>query len=300
MNEIIEQKRTWTVVKFELSSEHEDMASWLMVHNGASGCEIKPSETKDEPRVLLEATFDKTQLADGELAQLQAALEEYGLSDSLRSLKVSVVEEEDWLEKWKEGFKPFTIGDRITICPPWSHDELNIYQKADRHIIFIEPGMAFGTGLHTTTQYCVRMIERHPDITSALDVGSGSGILAIACALLHENAKITAFDIDPQVQKTAAENFETNGVSERIKLFTGTTEALKDERYKFIFSNLTCEDIIALLPEYERLLDEGGQVFCAGILEERLPLLQTALTSRKWTITDLEPRNGWVGLTIQR
>jgi ribosomal protein L11 methyltransferase len=298
MNETTEQKRTWTVVKFELAPEHEEMASWLMMHNGSSGCEIKT--TADQSRILLEATFDRPKLADGELTALQAALEEYGLSDSLRSLKVSVVEEEDWLEKWKEGFKPFTIGDRITICPPWSHDELNIYQKADRHIIYIEPGMAFGTGLHTTTQYCIRMIEAHNDITTALDVGSGSGILAIACALLHEQAQITAFDIDPQVQKTAAENFETNGVTDRIKLFTGTTNALKDERFKFIFSNLTCEDIIALLPEYERLLDESGQVFCAGILEERLPLIQAALSNRHWKTVHSELKNGWVGLTIQR
>jgi ribosomal protein L11 methyltransferase len=298
MNETTEIKRTWTIVKFELAPEHEEMASWLMMHKGASGCEIKA--TADESRILLEATFDQPKLADGELSALQAALEEYGLSDSLRSLKVSVVEEEDWLEKWKEGFKPFTIGDRITICPPWSHDELNIYQKADRHIIYIEPGMAFGTGLHTTTQYCVRMIEAHNDITTALDVGSGSGILAIACALLHEGAEITAFDIDPQVQKTAAENFEINGVTDRIKLFTGTTNSLKDERFKFIFSNLTCEDIIALLPEYERLLAEGGQVFCAGILEERLPLIQAALSSRHWKTVHSELKNGWVGLTIQR
>jgi ribosomal protein L11 methyltransferase len=297
VNQTDKQRRTWTIVEFEVTADHEDMAAWLMMHSGASGCEIKPADK--EFRVLVQATFDKPKLDDGELGSLQAALEEYGLSDSLRSLRVSELEEQDWLEKWKEGFQPFTIGERFTVCPPWAEDRLTFYQKSDRHIILIEPGMAFGTGLHTTTQYCVRMIEGEPKIASALDVGTGSGILAIACALLHEESKVIALDIDPQAIKTADENCVLNKVADQIKLIVGTTNNLKSQRFPFLFSNLTCEDIIALLPEYERLLQAGGKVFCAGILEEKLTQLQTALSARHWKSLASELKNGWAGLTIQ-
>ena len=280
MTETDKTRRTWTIVEFELGADHEDMAAWLMMHNGASGCEIRPSDK--ELRVVLHATFDKPRLGDAELSNLQAVLEEYGLSDSLRSLRVSELEEQDWLEKWKEGFQPFTIGDRFTICPPWAQDRLTFYQKADRHVIWIEPGMAFGTGLHATTQYCLRMIEKEAKIVNALDVGTGSGVLAIACALLNETSKIVAVDIDPQAIKTADENCRLNEVAEQVELIVGTTNNLKSQRFHYMFSNLTCEDIVALLPEYERLLEHGGKVFCAGILEEKLSQLQNALAARHW------------------
>lgn len=298
MSHTNDRNRTWAIVQFELNPDHEEMASWLMMHNGASGCEIIPSENKN--RIVLAAIFDKPDIPETELISLQATLEEYGLSDSLRSVKVSTIEEEDWLERWKEGFHPFTVGERITICPPWEKEKLNFYQKADRHVIYIEPGMAFGTGLHVTTQYCLRMIEAQKQIGKALDVGTGSGILSIACALLHDESEITALDIDPQAIKTASENCQENGVAERVRLVLGTTNTLKDQSYNVIFSNLTAEDIMALLPEYERLLVAGGLVFCAGILEEKMSNLKTSLAARRWKILNIELRNGWAGLCVQR
>src|SRR5262249_22645057 len=158
----------------------------------------------------------------------------YGLSSSLRSLKVSSLEEQDWLEKWKEGFEPFTIGNRVTICPPWWKENLSENLQIGRNVIYNEPGLAFGTGLHTTTQYCIRCIEEQRAIESALDVGTGSGILAIACALLHPKSKILAIDIDPQSIKTARENLEINKVVTQVELLVGTTTILKDKQYKHL------------------------------------------------------------------
>src|SRR5271156_6376310 len=202
-------KRTWTIVQFELRPDHEEMAAWLMMHNGATGCEIKEAESD---HILLQATFPQSSLKDEELRKQESQLEEYGLSSSLRSLKVSSLEEQDWLEKWKEGFQPFTIGGRVTICPPWWKEKLSENLQIGRHVIYIEPGLAFGTGLHATTQYCIRCIEKQGSIGSALDVGTGSGILAIACALIHPGSKVLALDIDPQAIKTARENLEINQV----------------------------------------------------------------------------------------
>jgi ribosomal protein L11 methyltransferase len=141
-------------------------------------------------------------------------------------------------------------------------------------------------------------IERETQIGEALDVGTGSGILAIAVALLFEAAKVTAIDIDPECMRTSKVNLELNGVSDRIDLLLGTTAVIHSRQFKHILSNMTCEDIIALLPEYERLLLPGGVVFCAGVLTEKLPLLEAALTARRWEILNKEHVGVWTGLTV--
>ncbi|HEY9681820.1 MAG TPA: 50S ribosomal protein L11 methyltransferase [Oculatellaceae cyanobacterium] len=293
-------KRKWATLEFEISAEHEDMASWLMIHNGATGCEVKQA---GECRLLLQATFPSAAISDDELKRLESAMEEYGLSSSLRSLKVSQVEEQDWLERWKQGFQPFTIGKKLGICPPWlkSEFEAGAYPElAGRHVIFIEPGMAFGTGLHATTQYCMSAIEREQTIEEALDVGTGSGILAIAATILNPSCRVLAIDNDPESVRTSKHNCELNGVSARVQNELGTTEIVTERQYKHIFSNMTCEDIIALLPEYERLLIPGGVVFCAGVLTEKLHLLEDALASRGWKILQTEQNGAWTGLTVSR
>lgn len=186
-------------------------------------------------------------------------------------------------------------------------------------VIYIEPGMAFGTGLHVTTQFCLRMIEAAfsnnlennfapnftPDFAPCrvLDVGTGSGILSILCALLHKESEITALDIDGDALRNASENLAINNVSERINLHLGTTADLKSEigseRFDCIFSNLTSEDIIALLPEYERLCSPGALAICAGIVEEKLPQLEKVLIERGWKILTRELNKGWAGLVLK-
>jgi ribosomal protein L11 methyltransferase len=146
----------------------------------------------------------------------------------------------------------------------------------------------------------MRCIEEQRSIESALDVGTGSGILAIACALIHSESKILALDIDPQSIQTARENLDINQVTPQVELRLGTTTMLKDKRFKHIFSNLTCEDIVALLPEYERLLMADGLIFCAGILQEKFAKLENALEARHWTIVHRQPETMWMGVTITR
>jgi ribosomal protein L11 methyltransferase len=299
MNESV-TKRKWATLEFEISAEHEDMASWLMIHNGSTGCEV---EQAGDGRLLLKATFPSSSISEDELKKLESAMEEYGFSSSLRSLKVSHIEEQDWLERWKQGFQPFVIGNKLGICPPWLKDEFDAGaypELTGGKVIFIEPGMAFGTGLHATTQYCMGAIEREASIEEALDVGTGSGILAIAATLLNQSCRVLAIDTDPESMRTSKHNCELNGVSARVQNELGGTEIVKDRQYKHIFSNMTCEDIIALLPEYERLLIPGGVVFCAGVLTEKLHLLENALASRGWKILQTEQNGIWMGLTVSR
>jgi ribosomal protein L11 methyltransferase len=292
-------KKRWATVEFETTPDNEDMASWLMIQCGATGCEIIEIDPGGD--IVVRATFDEVELSEELLLNIQTSLEEYGLSASLNSLRHKSVEEEDWLAKWKEGLEPFVVGNQFLISPPWFLDKLTPEEIGVRKVLVLEPGMAFGTGLHATTQYCLTAFEMQPHPQRIIDVGTGSGILAIASAMMSgPKALIIGVDIDPVAIEVAQKNLELNKVEKRVELICGSTDAVTRKDFDVIFSNLTCEDIISMLPEYERLLAHGGFVICAGILQEKLPMLDKELTKRRWVKRDEKITGMWAGITIAR
>lgn len=297
MSEQTRTQRKWGTIEFDTSVGNEDLASWLIMQCGASGCEVMSLEDDGGKRSRIRATFDKAGLTDDEMAKIRSSFEEYGLGECLQTLRISEVEEEDWLSRWKEGFEPFALGQNLMICPSWYKDKLPDSAK-NRVCLFIEPGMAFGTGLHATTRYCLTVLEQYSTGQSVLDVGTGSGILAIAAALLNEKARIIAIDNDPVAVENAQHNIELNGVAQRISLVQGEIDNTKLERFDTILSNLTCEDIIALLPKYVQILNPGGCIICAGILMEKLDKLVPELERNRLRIIDDKLDGHWVGLTL--
>lgn len=289
-------KRVWATAEFETSADREDICSWLMIQCGATGCQVEPLADNN---VKIVASFEKEKFTENELKNLRACFEEYYLGECLQTLKIVALEEQDWLTKWKEGFHPFDIGEKLQICPSWWMDrrsELN----PDRLHLFIDPGMAFGTGLHATTRYCLGAIEKLSRPGKVVDVGSGSGILAIAVALLNENVDITAVEIDAIAVENSHYNFKLNGVDKRITMITGELEQVNNQKFDTILSNLTCEDNMALLPDYEKILSPGGRIICAGILLEKLVRLLPVIESIGFEIVDEDKSNGWAGITIMR
>jgi len=289
-------KKVWATAEFETSTDREDICSWLMIQCGATGCQI---ESIDEKNIKIVASFEKGNFSENELKNLRACFEEYYLGECLQTLKIVALEEQDWLTKWKEGYHPFDIGEKLQIAPSWwmeKQSELN----PDRKHLFIDPGMAFGTGLHATTRYCLGAVERLDDPGDVVDVGSGSGILAIAVALLNDTAKITAVEIDAIAVENSCYNFKLNGVDKRIEMITGELELVADRKFDTILSNLTCEDNMALLPEYVKILKPAGRVVCAGILLEKLERLLPVIEETGFTIVDKDTSNGWAGITLMR
>lgn len=282
------------MVEFDVAAEHEEMASWLMIHKlGANGCQLSSSE----PGIsTVQATFESDKLSQSDLSPVNAALDEYGLARSVATLRTRKIEEEDWLAEWKRGVQPLPSGEKLLICPPWLEHELTEDQRK-RAVILIEPGLAFGTGFHATTQFCLKALEQ---LTSnrILDVGTGSGILAIGCALLLPSASITAVEIDPDACKVARENFSLNKVESRVRLIEGEIDEVKEQKFEVILSNLTCEDNVALLPVYAKLLEIGGIAVMSGILEEKSDKMKAAVHQHGFTITSQEHSSGWVGLVV--
>ncbi len=307
MTDIASQKRSWAALEFEAKRTDEDLACWVLMQNGAQGCEVDALPGGDD-LVRVRATFGEETIAKDVWDNIVAAFEEYGLAPYLKSLKRNDVKEEDWLAKWKEGFEPFRVGTKFLVAPSWYHPmaegpdacQLDSELAAGRHVIYIEPGMAFGTGLHATTQFCLRALESFPPRDRILDVGTGSGILAIAAAMLRKDCKIAAVDIDPVAVEYAAKDFELNEMDGRIELLVGSTDVVKGRLYDMLLSNLTCEDIIALLPDYTKLLTSNGVVLCAGILDEKLPRLEKAAGENGFRVIQSETIGHWVGVVLQK
>lgn len=296
-----EKKRSWFVVEFEVDKRQEEMVGWLMMQQGANGVQFISQLGES---VTLQATFELNVLDNTGLGSLNAALDEYGLGEVVASLRSNIIEEEDWLLEWKKGFTPIELGTKFMVCPPWLEKDLSQEQRRSRHIIYIEPGLAFGTGFHATTQFCLKALERfafegRPASGRIIDVGSGSGILAIAAALLLPEAEVVAVEIDPLACRVAKENLVLNNVEKRVRLIEGDTTKLDGTKYDIILSNLTCEDNIDLLGLYKDILAIDGFLIMAGILREKLDRLEPGL--KKWEFRPVEEEltDMWAGLVVR-
>lgn len=295
MSTVKEMRKTWLAVEFQVDEAHEDLASWLMMDLGSSGCEV----TKSDGKVLIHAVFDKQELDENYIDAITSSMELYGLAQALQTMRIQTILEEDWLSTWKQGFQPFPVGSRFLICPSWLKD--TVQNPENRTIIFIEPAMAFGTGLHETTRYCIKALENLPVGETILDMGCGSAILAIAAAKLYPQAKIVACDIDDNAMDNSKLNSSLNKVSEHIELVKGSADSslVKAHRYDTILSNLTAEDNASLLADYANLLQPNGLVIMAGILSEKAPLVTEHLAEHGFTEVHREVDGMWTGLVVQ-
>lgn len=180
----------------------------------------------------------------------------------------SEIADEDWSSKWKEHFKPLRVGKRFLVSPTWEPQP----RDPELLIIRIDPGRAFGTGHHETTRLCLEWLEscglpRSSMPVSLLDVGTGSGILAIGAALLGFE-KIEAVDNDPEAVETAKENVLLNGLSGRIRLLCATPEEVEGQ-FDAVISNIESGPLIRMAETIASRVRDGGRLALSGILAEQ-------------------------------
>ncbi|HEY63759.1 MAG TPA: 50S ribosomal protein L11 methyltransferase [Caldilineae bacterium] len=199
--------------------------------------------------------------------------------------------EEDWHQAWKAQFQPLKVGSRLVIKPSW-HDWL---PTPDEVVIELDPGMAFGTGLHPTTRLCLELLERYirPGMR-VLDQGSGSGILSLAAAKLGA-AHVHARDIDPAAVRATRENAERNGLSERIRVTMGATPP--EGQYDLILCNILADVIIKLLEQgLTARLAPGGVLLVSGILTTQVDEIVAAITAQGLRICERREEGDWAAL----
>lgn len=210
------------------------------------------------------------------------------------SLSSEGVEQEDWETAWKQYYHAMDIGERLAIVPSWED------YPTDRITLTLDPGMAFGTGTHETTALCLETLDaciRGGE--RVLDIGTGSGILAIA-ALKLGAASAEGVDIDPMCVRTAGENAALNGVADRLTVLVGDLSDKATGTYDVICANIVANAIKALAPSAAPLLKEGGTFLASGVIDEREGEVAAALEAAGFTLTETKRKNGWVCFVCTR
>lgn len=204
-------------------------------------------------------------------------------------IKCELVDDTDWNENWKKYFKAFEIGERLAVCPSWEKYD----NKDGRTVISLDPGAAFGTGSHATTSLCLEILEKRVSAdTTLLDIGTGSGILAIAADLLGAQSAI-GVDIDAQSVKTAIANAEINGVSEKTEFLVGDLADKISGKYDIVCANIVADVVIRLFDNVADFMKDDGILIVSGIIDMRANDVELAAAQHGFKITESLMREEW-------
>ena len=224
------------------------------------------------------------------------------ISDRLTAEKITFrietdgCSEEDWADKWKAFFKPTPVGERLFVRPIWIDD----YDSGDRAVLNIEPGAAFGTGTHDTTRLCLETLDKIiKDGDTVLDIGCGSGILAIASMLLGATEGF-GVDIDELAVKTAKENGKMNGLDEpELKFVCGDLADKVTKQYDVVVANIVADIIILFSTQVRAFMKQGAKFIASGIIDTRADEVVTALQSAGLKLVERIEQGGWVCLVCE-
>lgn len=286
--------KIWHSIEVEITRAAEAAATTQLWAHQTTGFEV--SEDPGHPdEVTLRAYFDAAPDAEAIRRGIIHELAHQGLPETaLRRIESLTIADQDWLAEWKKGYEAVEIGERLLICPSWKREKVG---ATDRLVIEIDPGMAFGTGTHETTRGCLEMLERYWQGGSLLDVGTGTGILAMAAARLAEGARIVGFDNDPEAIEVALENAAINGLTEQLELEVNRLSAYAGQEFDVVVANLTADVIIPLAPEFPGVMRPGAVLILSGILREQEGDVRGAFGEVTWLA--VKPENEWVTLVCQ-
>lgn len=205
------------------------------------------------------------------------------------------VQDTDWNENWKKFFHTIEIGDRLAVVPSWeSYENTN-----NRTLLHIDPGAAFGTGTHATTSLCLGMLQDYikPE-TTMLDIGCGSGILAIASVLLGAESAI-GVDIDAQSVKTAKENAEINNITNKTEFVIGDLAEKIDGKFNVVCANIVADVIIKLLSDVKNYMSDDAVLIISGIIDIRKNDVLEAVEKYGFTVVREELRDNWCAYALK-
>ncbi len=288
--------KIWHAVEVEIARVGETAATTQLWASNTTGVEI--SEDKDRPDfVTLRAYFNTAPDTEKLRSKILHNLRLIDLPEfALRGIKSLTIADQDWLAEWKKGYEPVIVGQRLLICPSWKRDQA---RDTDRIVVEIDPGMAFGTGTHETTRGCLEMLEKYWQGGSLLDVGTGTGILAIAAIKLAPGSRVVGFDVDPEAIEVALENAAINGVADDLELEVNKLSSFHGQEFDLALANLTADVIVPLAADFAQVIRPQGALIVSGILREQSDEAQSALTSQKFVLIESKPDGEWVTMALR-
>lgn len=283
----------WIEVTMRVDGESAEAVAEVLQRYGHQGVSVEQDgiapdiwdegEVPPAENLLVRAYFPDDDRAEDTKRQLETALGHMRLMYPMPDPVYNVIKEEDWAEAWKVHYHPLRVGKRLLIRPLW----IEVEPKQDDIVISLDPGMAFGTGTHPTTQLCLEALE---DLVQPahriLDLGCGSGILSIAAAKLGAGS-IFGLDIDPIAVEATRENAEANGVANKIRAEQGSLENVitSARRFDFVVVNILAKIILKMTEQHlGDTVRPGGIAIFSGIIETQVDEVEEALRN-----TGLEP-----------
>ena len=204
------------------------------------------------------------------------------------------MEQEDWQNGWRKYYHPMEIGQRLAVVPSWQEYD------TDRVKLILDPGLAFGTGGHETTNLCLEVLdERVKGGERVLDIGTGSGILAIA-ALKLGAAVAEGVDIDPVAVRTAGENAALNGVADQLTVLVGDLSDKASGTYDIITANIVANAILSLAPAVPGLMAEDAVFIASGIIDSRKDEVIAGLEAAGLAVQEVKEKRGWECIVCRR
>lgn len=278
--------------RFDVTSSKKSDGMWDMIDE-----DVLRHMSED---VLVKAYFEQGPSAQEALHLLRQKLqelsrEEMGFDIGSLELEIRQVREQDWAENWKKYYKPFRAGRRLVIRPSWERYE----EKEGDLVLKLDPGMAFGTGTHETTFMCLEQLETYVTLGSrVIDVGCGSGILALAAAKLGAD-DVLAIDLDELAVKVAVENVQKNGLTAVVRVEHGDLLERREEKADVIVANIIADVICYLCGPAKKHLLPGGTLICSGIIREREADVQRALAAAGYTVDTRLEKGEWICLAAR-
>jgi ribosomal protein L11 methyltransferase len=291
--------RWWEIIVF-CEPVLQESIFWRLEKFGCSGTATQVKEDG----ALIKAYIPETAVQLLDLAALSLWLNQDAMLMEIPLPKVQwhLIDEEDWASSWKQYWQPTEIGDRFLIYPAW----LEPPETSDRLILRLDPGTAFGTGTHPTTQLCLESIEmrlsENAESQIIADIGCGSGILAIGAILLGAK-QVYGVDIDPLAVKASRQNCQLNQIERQSLIINrGSVEQLigVNDGFDGIVCNILADVIIELFPSLEAIAKPKSWAILSGIMLEQAQAIADVVEENGWTVAALWKRQDWCCFNIRR
>jgi ribosomal protein L11 methyltransferase len=277
--------KTFLEVSVSANNDQRELLLPTMIEYGCAGVE--------ETDTHLIAFFDEGQLGAASLKRFKADL--YMLLRTISAnaeIVIRRVEDRNWNEEWEKTIQPIEIGSRFAVKPSWRSYE----NTQGRIVLTIDPKMSFGTGYHETTRLVLRLLEALPlDGAAVLDVGTGTGILAIAAAKLGARS-VLGIDIDEWSIENAGENVRANGAQRTVTICGSPLESIDLQDVDLIMANLTLNTNVGYLSLFKRVLRHGGNLLLSGLLSIDEPEIEKRLVEEGFSIGRIERENEWIAV----
>ena len=314
----------WNKFRIETTTEAEDLVSSMLMDLGIQGIEIEdniPMSQREKEQMFVDI-LPETGVDDGVayisfyleeeddkeavLAKVRAELEDMRayIEVGSGSIEESQTEDVDWVNNWKKYFHQFYVDD-ILIIPSWENVKP---EDENKMIVHIDPGTAFGTGMHETTQLCIRQIRKYTtEHTRILDVGCGSGILGML-ALMFGAEYSVGTDLDPCAIDATRENMQVNGITEdRYEVMIGNIiddKAVQDkvgyEKYDIVAANILADVLVPLTPVIVNQLKPGGIYITSGIIDDKEETVVNAVKAVWLEVLEVNYQGEWVSVTARK